>query len=31
MGKKAGDVVRVATPAGARTFEVVRLLTLYDG
>ncbi|MGH9863463.1 MAG: GreA/GreB family elongation factor [Candidatus Acidiferrales bacterium] len=30
MGKKEGDVVRVATPAGARTFEVVRLFTLYD-
>lgn len=30
MGKKPGDVVRVQTPAGNRTFEVVKLLTIYD-
>lgn len=30
LGKKPGDVVRVQTPAGNRTFEVVKLLTIYD-
>ena len=30
LGKKAGDVVKVQTPAGARTFEVIKLLTIYD-
>ncbi len=30
LGKKQGDVVRVQTPAGNRTFEVVKLLTIYD-
>jgi transcription elongation factor GreA len=31
MGKQEGDVVEVRTPAGARTFEVVKLVTLHDG
>ncbi len=30
LGKRQGDVVRVLTPAGNRTFEVVKLLTIYD-
>ena len=30
LGKQQGDIVNVATPAGARTFEVVRLQTIYD-
>lgn len=30
MGKREGEVVRVATPAGPRTFEVVRLATIHD-
>jgi transcription elongation factor GreA len=30
LGKRQGDVVRVQTPAGARTFEVIKLLTIYD-
>jgi len=30
LGKKQGDVVRVQTPAGNRTFEVIKLLTIYD-
>ena len=30
LGKRAGDVVKVATPAGARTLEVVRLQTIHD-
>ncbi|MGH9725231.1 MAG: hypothetical protein ACRD41_09215 [Candidatus Acidiferrales bacterium] len=30
MGKKVGDEVTVATPAGAKEFEVVRLTTIYD-
>lgn len=30
MGKQPGETVEVKTPAGARTFEVVRLLTIYD-
>ncbi|MGH9776816.1 MAG: GreA/GreB family elongation factor, partial [Candidatus Acidiferrales bacterium] len=30
LGKKQGDVVRVQTPAGTRTFEVIKLLTIYD-
>jgi len=30
LGKQQGDVVRVATPAGARTFEVVSLQTIHD-
>jgi transcription elongation factor GreA len=30
IGKKAGDVVNVRTPAGAREFEIVRLKTIYD-
>jgi transcription elongation factor GreA len=31
MGKQEGDVVEVRTPAGARTFEVVKLVTVHDG
>ncbi len=30
LGKRAGEAVNVRTPAGAREFEVVRLLTIYD-
>lgn len=30
MGKQAGETVQVKTPAGARTFEVVRLQTIFD-
>ena len=30
LGKQPGEVVNVQTPAGARTFEIVRLLTIYD-
>lgn len=30
LGKKPGDVVQVQTPAGARTLEVTKLLTIYD-
>ncbi|MFQ5663629.1 MAG: GreA/GreB family elongation factor [Terriglobia bacterium] len=30
MGKPAGEVVRVETPAGARSFEIVRLVTLHE-
>jgi transcription elongation factor GreA len=30
MGKQAGEVVEVRTPAGARSFEIVRLQTIYD-
>ena len=30
LGKKVGDEVKVATPAGLREYEVVELLTIYD-
>ena len=30
LGKRAGDEVKVATPAGLREYEVVRLTTIYD-
>jgi transcription elongation factor GreA len=30
MGKEEGDEVRVITPAGTRTFEIVKLKTLHD-
>ena len=30
MGKQPGEVVDVRTPAGARSFEIVRLQTIYD-
>ncbi|MGH9682663.1 MAG: GreA/GreB family elongation factor [Candidatus Acidiferrales bacterium] len=30
LGKKVGDEVQVATPAGPKEFEVVRLATIYD-
>lgn len=30
LGKKVGDEVTVATPAGAKEFEVVKLNTIYD-
>lgn len=30
MGRQEGEVVRVQTPAGPRTFEIVRLLTIHD-
>ena len=30
MGKEEGDEVVVTTPAGSRTFEIRRLLTLHD-
>lgn len=30
LGKKVGDEVTVATPAGPKEFEVVELITIYD-
>lgn len=30
MGKEEGDEVRVQTPAGSKTFEIVKLVTIYD-
>ena len=30
LGKKVGDEVKVATPAGVREYEVVRLITIHD-
>ena len=30
MGKEEGDEVTVRTPAGARTFEIKRLMTIHD-
>ena len=30
LGKKVGDEVTVATPAGVREYEVVRLITIHD-
>jgi transcription elongation factor GreA len=30
LGKKVGDEVRVATPAGIREYEVVRLITIHE-
>ena len=30
LGKKVGDEVRVATPAGVKEYEVVSLATIYD-
>jgi transcription elongation factor GreA len=30
LGKKVGDEVKVATPAGMREYEVVELVTIYD-
>jgi len=30
MGKEVGDEVKVSTPGGTRTFEIVRLVTIYD-
>ncbi len=30
MGKEEGDEVVVRTPAGARNFEIRRLITLHD-
>jgi transcription elongation factor GreA len=30
LGKKVGDEVKVATPAGLREYEVVSLVTIYD-
>jgi len=30
MGRQAGEVVEVRTPAGARSFEIVNLQTIYD-
>ncbi len=30
LGKRTGEVVRVETPAGARTFEIVHLVTIHD-
>lgn len=30
MGKQAGERVEVQTPAGARRFEIVRLVTIHD-
>ena len=30
VGKEEGDEVRAPTPAGVRTFEIVRLVTIHD-
>jgi transcription elongation factor GreA len=30
MGKEEGDEVRVPTPAGVRTFEILKLTTIHD-
>jgi transcription elongation factor GreA len=30
VGKEEGDEVKVATPAGSRSFEIVRLVTIHD-
>jgi len=30
LGKKVGDEVKVATPAGVREYEIVRLITIHD-
>lgn len=30
LGKKVGDEVKIATPAGTKEFEVVRLSTIHD-
>jgi len=30
LGKKVGDEVKVATPAGVKEYEVVRLSTIHD-
>ncbi|MGH9781858.1 MAG: GreA/GreB family elongation factor [Candidatus Acidiferrales bacterium] len=30
LGKKAGDEIRVQTPAGIKEFEVTHLSTIYD-
>jgi transcription elongation factor GreA len=30
LGKKAGDEVKVTTPAGIREYEVIQLTTIYD-
>jgi transcription elongation factor GreA len=30
LGKKAGDVVQIRTPAGAKEFEILRLTTIHD-
>jgi transcription elongation factor GreA len=31
LNKKVGDEIEVATPAGKKEFEVVRLVTIHDG
>jgi transcription elongation factor GreA len=31
LNREEGDEVRVATPGGARSFEVTRLITIHDG
>ena len=30
MGKEVGDEVKVPTPSGTRTFEIVKLVTIHD-
>jgi transcription elongation factor GreA len=30
VGKEEGDTVKVTTPSGARTFDVIKLLTIHD-
>ena len=30
MGKKAGDVAEITTPAGKKELEILKLLTMYD-
>ena len=31
LNRKVGDEIEVATPAGKKEFEVVRLVTIHDG
>jgi transcription elongation GreA/GreB family factor len=30
MGKEVGDEVKVPTPSGTRSFEVLKLVTIHD-
>ena len=30
IGKEEGDAVKVSTPSGSRSFEIVRLMTIHD-
>ena len=31
LNRKVGDEIEVATPAGKKEFEIVRLVTIHDG